>query len=641
MRRSLGLYRRPSGIYAVRISIPQRLRIFIGKVEIHVSTGCRDSNSAIIAAHKIQLHWREHLMALDEQLLTSPSPILQDSGVIYLHQGAEVIGLDVSTLLVEFRNHNLPLYVAVEMLAGHEIEDIYDVERDYDGSFILNDVESRGVFRKYSGQLKLFDSRRSITALIEKQETKESTFIVGSGGGYFINDELIFTRDRVQVRKSDVEFIRIKLAKSVLPPPSVAVLPPSPAHSVPTPPAPISQDPITSKHGHKKFSELYEQYKKTKTWKLNVIQRMDNEAGLFIELMGDPSLISIDADMISRYAEALATLPSDIYLAKRRLKLATMRELVEIAAKEGMELKKPLTIKGHVSKLSEILNYGVRVNMLHFNPATEYKRGSTNRAFTKSQDAREIFTPVDLELIFSQSWFEKGAGKFTAKGATHWRPYYYWLPLLGLFSGARLNEISQTYLNDIKVFTDGTYFIDFNLEGVGKVNADDKSLKTVNSVRVVPIHQSLIDLGFINYVNALRETGEERLFPELRHDKLKGYGKDAGSWFNERFLGKTLKIERNGKKTFHSFRHTFLTAIERQNASESVMAQLAGHEKGSTESLKRYAKDRSAQELNPIINALSFDCIVQVKPFDISAGLKAIQVAKKVKNRNKRYKERS
>lgn len=82
MRRSLGLYRRPSGIYAVRISIPARLRVFIGKSEIHVSTACRDSNSAIIAAHKIQLYWREHLMALDEQLLKSPNPILQSRYMI-------------------------------------------------------------------------------------------------------------------------------------------------------------------------------------------------------------------------------------------------------------------------------------------------------------------------------------------------------------------------------------------------------------------------------------------------------------------------------------------------------------------------------------------------------------------------------
>ena len=50
------LYRRPSGIYAVRIAVPHRLRKCVGRTELHTSTGLRDVNAAKIAALNIQLH---------------------------------------------------------------------------------------------------------------------------------------------------------------------------------------------------------------------------------------------------------------------------------------------------------------------------------------------------------------------------------------------------------------------------------------------------------------------------------------------------------------------------------------------------------------------------------------------------------
>ncbi|MDU7187743.1 MAG: SDR family NAD(P)-dependent oxidoreductase, partial [Klebsiella sp.] len=51
----------------------------------------------------------------------------------------------------------------------------------------------------------------------------------------------------------------------------------------------------------------------------------------------------------------------------------------------------------------------------------------------------------------------------------------------------------------------------------------DKSLKTVNAIRQVPIHPRLIELGLLEYVDALKVAGYDRLFPELKHNKIKGY----------------------------------------------------------------------------------------------------------------------
>lgn len=42
MFRNEYLYRRPSGIYVVRICVPKRLQSLIGRREIHISTSVRD-----------------------------------------------------------------------------------------------------------------------------------------------------------------------------------------------------------------------------------------------------------------------------------------------------------------------------------------------------------------------------------------------------------------------------------------------------------------------------------------------------------------------------------------------------------------------------------------------------------------------
>ena len=40
----------------------------------------------------------------------------------------------------------------------------------------------------------------------------------------------------------------------------------------------------------------------------------------------------------------------------------------------------------------------------------------------------------------------------------------------------------------------------------------DKKLKTLHSKRIVPLHQTLIDLGFLDYIKILEQNGKERKY---------------------------------------------------------------------------------------------------------------------------------
>ncbi len=560
-------------------------------------------------------------MALDTGTLTKAETLLHGQGLVSVDEAARLLGVSTTTLLTELLNGKCPITAYANEWPCWQVDTLATIAQESNGSYLMNEVEEVGNRRIYSGAVQPLDSAAAIGSLIATSSYIGDIFRVGAGGAVFCDAKHEMGVAAVLANKSDVDAIRARLGNLTANAPFIAV----------TPPEPSAADPITSKHGKKRFSTLFDLYKNSREWREDQQRRMSTEAKLFVDLMNDPTLDAIDVEAILKYARRLSLVPSDISLARRRYNVTSVEELIEVAETQSLGRKSPQTIKGHIGRVSEIINFAVRNGMMRFNPAADYKRGRGRNTKQRAQDERDVFTPEELRCIFSLGWYKNGKGS-----DKNFRPFMYWLPLISLLSGGRLNEISQLYLDDIKQSETGKWYLDFNLiqpdklddEG-GKISREgDKSLKNANSVRLVPLHPVLIRLGLPLYAEALRAAGEERLFPELRHDKTKGYGKPAGAWFNDRLLGRKLRMPRDGRKTFHSLRHCFITALERQNLPERLMTQLAGHERGNSQSTQRYAKDRGADELVVVIDALQFDFLQDVAPLDIKAALAALAVAK-------------
>ena len=225
--------------------------------------------------------------------------------------------------------------------------------------------------------------------------------------------------------------------------------------------------------------------------------------------------------------------------------------------------------------------------------------------------------------MFSVEWFTTGQG-----ADARWRPFHYWMPILCLYLGARLTEVAQLHLSDLRQ-EDGVWSIEITDEG------DDRSIKNTASRRILPMHPELLRLGLDKYVEALRAAKYDRLFPELRSNPRYGLGKYAGKWFNSKFMDERLGIERNGKQTTHSFRHTLLTALDRIEGIDLRSRQhIAGHERGKGETDNRYTKDAHPRDLLPLMEKLSFTGLPHIAPFDVQAGLRAIKVAMRRKKKN-------
>lgn len=630
------LYRRPSGIYAVRLVVPTRLRPSLGRGEIHVSTGLRDWTAAKIVALRIQTHWRERFMTLDLEKLTTANPLLQGDGLISLSEAARIIGLSEVGLIGELLNDRASLFTHAQQWQGWHVDDLDVIETEPNGGFVLNSVEAHGRHLTHSGIVRSAESSAALASLLADGKATVSTFYLSGNAAFFSDAEIVIPLSAWMVRKTAIEHIRETLARGV----ATRVEKPSPpsdkfrvAHVV----SPSSHP----KRSGKRFSDLFDLYSAHHHWTPSHARRMATEASMFTELLDNPLLDVLDVVDVHRYAELLSKLPRDVYQARRKYPSARLFDLIAIAQRDSLPLKTKKTVRDHVARLGQVFNYGVSpAGMMGFNPAAKFKRKWGNANKRSGQHDREKFTAKELEMIFSQDWFANGTGNFTEKGATYWRPHYFWLPVLALTTGARLNELSQLYLDDIRQSdkNKSVWYLDFNLDQPDKADLDDddspsldKSLKTVSSERVIPLHDLVVRAGLPEYVAALRKAGEERLFPELKRDANKGYGKPAGSWFNERLLGEKLGMKRNGKKTFHSFRHTFATMVERLDITERVLAQLLGHSRGDSQGMSRYAKDRDAASLKSIVDRLEFPALDGLGHFDPAAALKAIKWAKRLK----------
>jgi integrase len=146
-----------------------------------------------------------------------------------------------------------------------------------------------------------------------------------------------------------------------------------------------------------------------------------------------------------------------------------------------------------------------------------------------------------------------------------------WAMLLGVFTGARVSEIGQLYLNDISQAGEiWTLRVD--------VMNPHQSVKTISSKRIIPIHPTLIEMGFLDRIKALKSRKQTRLFPASNLLTQNGAGAIISSRFG-RYLEK-LKIPSplNRKLGFHSLRTTFIHENGQTDFNSDRRRRFVGHE---------------------------------------------------------------
>ena len=299
--------------------------------------------------------------------------------------------------------------------------------------------------------------------------------------------------------------------------------------------------------------------------------------GFLIEFFGDVPMRSILRKNVTEFLNVLRSLPT-IYSGKRNKKYRGLT-LREVAARTKKRIKEIEEQKARGLPYTEIPLLSVATVNNYITSAEAFWDwcGSQDRELTnpfKKQKRvkqgvkpREPFTVKHLDIIFHDKLFTNH--EFAPRQTLH--PHHFFVPLIGCYSGMRIEEICQLRLSDIKCL-DEIWLFDINREL-------DKKVKNDSSIRKVPIHSALIKFGLLRYYEKLLAEGETLLFPNLLPKTNEKTGEYSYSnvptvWFGR--LLKSLNIKTKAL-VFHSFRHTFSNAYKQDRYLESVYKELLGH----------------------------------------------------------------
>jgi len=315
------------------------------------------------------------------------------------------------------------------------------------------------------------------------------------------------------------------------------------------------------------FSNLKESFLKEKEmsqgWRLKTLEDHESVFSLFVEVFGDVPVDRIDKPLLRDFKSTIIQLPPNM----RKIAKYKDKTVSEIVALKPTPTLSAHTVNKYLSRLSNLFSHGVSHGYMRVNPAG----GLKVKLKSRPDEERDAYTRTDLKRL---DLFNKISSTTSRTETT--KPYCRWTPLIALYTGCRLEEIAQLHLEDIWQ-EGGILVFDIN-------NKNGKNLKTLSSARLIPVHPKLIECGLIQYVYSLKAKGEERLFPELRKQR-DGYGQTVSKWFQR--YKKTCGISEG--KTFHSFRHTFITHLKHKQVYPFMIHELDGHAINS-ETMGRYGK---------------------------------------------------
>jgi len=333
-----------------------------------------------------------------------------------------------------------------------------------------------------------------------------------------------------------------------------------------------------------KLQELFDKYNQERQPSVKGLVESQKAISRFIGVYGEIVANDISGVMIRRFKELLIQTPS---ILSDRLRAQTLPIIIsKIGSNYTGKTLSDSSINKHLSVISSVLEWGSNNSYFDDNWHNPVRGKTIRRKF--SQRDRLPFTASDLDKIFSSEVY---TNQLRPKGGAGEAAY--WMPIIALYTGMRLEEIGQLLVSDVRKDSDIWYF-DIN-------DSNKKKLKNKSSVRVVPIHQAIIDLGFIDYTSSLDDP---RVFALLREDKYGKLTQNWSKWFG-RYLPK-LGIN-DDTKVFHSFRHSMKDALRNAGVDEAISDAITGHSSSSVG--RSYGQGYSLTILNKAIQSIDYEAL--------------------------------
>ncbi len=380
------------------------------------------------------------------------------------------------------------------------------------------------------------------------------------------------------------------------------------------------------------FEEMYREKSLDGSWKPKVAAMERQKFALFQAVIDPDGILPVQAvraKHLTRYKAVLHLMPAGKGKKKeyRDLAIPDLLHIVEagnIPAELRMETN---TIRTYCQSAAAFINWAAR-HEYHDRPGiTQLLQVKADR---QAHEFRDPYSDGEISKLFAPEFFLTGGGR--GKADSGGKPSRFWVPLLGLFTGARIEELAQLHTDDIvlvnhqedarRVFTPGQPVMDAaavrEAEEAGEtlclfINTGKpyQRLKNVSSRRYVPLSPvPEHDLGFLNYAASVFQNAEQarvdkrtvpgdgRLFPELtRIKEADNFAHSLSKWFSPyRAKAGVVPQEGGGKKDFHSFRHTVARWCDQNEVPEKIAARYLGHSH-DTMTYGRYSPEATAHRL--------------------------------------------
>ena len=198
----------------------------------------------------------------------------------------------------------------------------------------------------------------------------------------------------------------------------------------------------------------------------------------------------------------------------------------------------------------------------------------------------------------------------------------YWVPILALYTGARKEELTGLLLEDVTV----------ERGQVTLLLRDNRlrKLKTKSSKRDVPVHKDVLALGFIEYLDTLRQAGADRLFPGLVNSE------SVAEWFIPHVQSRIGKGAI--KQDLHSFRHTLKTACREVEILTEIHDYITGHARSSVSD--KYGTPAGQRTVRRALNRVKYPGIVLTPPPKATVA-QIVEISKRAERRRKAGEARS
>jgi site-specific recombinase XerD len=326
-------------------------------------------------------------------------------------------------------------------------------------------------------------------------------------------------------------------------------------------------------------------------WRGQTLAQNQTTYRMFVECCGDHPVTAYQRKDLTKFYDLLRSLPK-LYSKAREWRGLSLAEIANQSREQNIERITMKTVKRHFSALGRLFAFlKRRGEITGENPAYGFEFPDKQRAKEKRKDwssdelAKLFMTPVWTGC--------HSASRRSRPGKVIIKDEKYWLPILSVYHGNRLEEFAQLRGEDVR-HEDGIHFFDINDDGT-------KQVKNEQSKRRVPIHRAVQQMGFLQYVEQIAPNPSDLIFPQLLPG---GPDRKLGFYFTKWWTDYRKEVGLyDPKLNYHSFRHNVTTKLAAAAVPLEIRNELLGREGKSIDEriyLKRLPLKMLADAINQI-----------------------------------------